>query len=124
MTLPAGFVLVAPGQWLAGGTTLILLKVLPAGTTALEALQGAVELSQLTFDPNQVIDGADVAGRPAKVYRGQVELDGNPFDFDFIAFANAAGAYVVQAYQGNAAVLDAYRQGTLPALLETVTVTE
>ena len=124
MTLPAGFVPVAPGQWLAGGTTLILLKVLPAGTTALEALQGAVELSQLTFDPNQVIEGADVAGRPAKVYRGQVELGGNPFDFDFIAFANAAGAYVVQAYQGNAAVLDAYRQTTLPELLETVTVTE
>ncbi len=124
MTLPAGFVPVAPGQWLAGGTTLILLKVLPAGTTALEALQDAVELSQLTFDPNQVIDGAGVAGRPAKVYRGQVELGGGPFDFDFIAFANTAGAYVVQAYQGNPAVLDAYRQGTLPALLETVTVTE
>jgi len=123
MTLPAGFAPVSPGQWLSA-QTLIFLRVFPVGTTVADALKAAVETTAQPYDAAQGIDGGLVAGQPTQVYRGQVELGGAPFAFDFIAFANEAGAYVVQAYQGNASIVEAYRQGTLPALLATVTVTE
>jgi pimeloyl-ACP methyl ester carboxylesterase len=123
MALPAGFAPVSPGQWLSG-QTLIFLRAFPAGTSVDEALKAAVETTSQPFDAAQVADGEPVAGQPTKVYRGQVDFGGAPFNFDFIAFETAAGAYVIQAYQGNPALLDAYRQSSLPALLNTVVVTQ
>lgn len=123
MTLTAGFKPAAPGQWLAG-RNLIFLRVWPAGVSALDALKTAVESSKMPYDAAQVMDGEPVAGQPTKVYRGKVALGGAPFDYDFIAFANKTGAFVIQAYQGDAAILATYRQEVLPALLKTVTVTD
>jgi len=121
MTLPAGFAPVNSGQWLSA-QTLIMLRVFPAGATVEDALKAAVATTAEAFDAVEVVDGAPVAGQPTQVVRGQTPLGGAPFAYDFIAFANDTGAFVIQAYQGNPALLESYRAEGLPALLATVTV--
>lgn len=124
MTLPAGFVQAGPGQWAFGGTGIIALNAFPAGTQALDALQTALQNVGIAYDSAQVKDAAPIAGRPVKTIQGQAELGGVKYDYDYFAFDNEAGAYVIVSLQANPAITDAWRQQIVPALLGTVVVTQ
>jgi amidase len=124
MTLPVGFLQGAPGQWAFGGTGIIALNAYPAGTQALDALQTALKNVGIAYDSAQVKDAAPIAGRPVKTIQGQTELGGVKYDYDYFAFDNQAGAYVIVSLQSNPAATDTWRQQILPALLGTVVVTQ
>ena len=78
----------------------------------------------IPLDAAQVKDAAPIAGQPAKMVSGNVTLGGTQYGYDFYAFANKAGAYVVASLQSNPSILDAWRQQIMPALLNTVVVTQ
>lgn len=124
MTLPAGFLQAGPGQWRLGGTGVIALNAYPAGTQALDALQTALQNVGIAYDSAQIKDAAPIAGRPVKTIQGQAELGGVKYDYDYFAFDNQAGAYVIVSLQSNPAITDAWRQQVLPPLLNTVVVTQ
>ena len=124
MTLPAGFVQAGPGQWAFGGTGIIALTAYPAGTQALDALQTALQNVGIAYDSAQIRDAAPIAGRPVKTIQGQADLGGVKYDYDYFAFDNEAGAYVIVSLQANPAIVDAWRQQIVPALLGTVVVTQ
>jgi hypothetical protein len=122
MTLPAGFI-AAPGQWLFG-TGVIALVANPAGTTPEQALESLMKQFNMPFDAAQVKDTDPIAGLPARKVSGDVTMGGTQYGYDFYAFANEAGAYVVASLQGSPSILDAWRQQIVPALLGTVVVTQ
>jgi pimeloyl-ACP methyl ester carboxylesterase len=122
MTLPAGFI-AAPGQWLFG-TGVIALVANPAGTTPEQALESLMKQFNMPFDAAQVKDTDPIAGLPARKVSGDVTMGGTQYGYDFYAFANEAGAYVVASLQGSPSILETWRQQIMPALLNTVVVTQ
>jgi hypothetical protein len=122
MTLPSGFV-ERQGQWLFG-TGMVALIAFPAGTTTEQALENVAKLNKMPFDAAQVKDTAPIAGRPAKTTSGDVMFGTTQYGYDLYAIANPAGAYVVVSLQSSPSILDTWRQQIMPALLNTVKVTQ
>ena len=122
MTLPSGFV-ERQGQWLFG-TGMVALIAFPAGTTTEQALENVAKLNKMPFDAAQVKDTAPIAGLPAKTASGDVMFGATQYGYDLYALANPAGAYVVVSLQSSPSILDAWRQQIMPALLNTVEVTQ